>query len=215
MQPKTSRQAFILRIRPVEEFSGASTANSPQQLFEPRTRLRKFSGKPVLPSEVSQSNDSWKINREQDEFFFDSPLRMLCGYSSYQVNFVTLKTNSVAKCISNSINVPIRSSKSLDGFYQYAKNILHPTLHNTTIEESQIQFLTNNDNWKYFSEINEDYAQSIAPHLKPNDFVLIVDYELILVPHFLGKYSNHSNIGVLFKTPFPSSELFRCIPQRK
>lgn len=138
MHSKTIQRVFILRLRAVEEFSGASTTNSPLNLFVPKSRLRKFSNKPEEATSEVQNCETWKINREQDEFCIDSPLRMLCGHSSFQVQFVTLQSPLASKCVRNTINVTVKSSQVLKGFFRYAKNVLFPILHNLTIESSEV-----------------------------------------------------------------------------
>lgn len=45
--------------------------------------------------------------------------------------------------------------------------------------------------------------------------VWIHDYHLMLLPSLLRKALPKANIGFFLHTPFPSSELFRCLPKRK
>ena len=41
------------------------------------------------------------------------------------------------------------------------------------------------------------------------------DYHLLLVPRQLRNLSPDAHIGLFIHTPFPSSEVFRCLPRRK
>ena len=63
--------------------------------------------------------------------------------------------------------------------------------------------------------MNEQYAKCIIEHARSNDVVLILDYELMMLPKFLAESNKNLTIGFLFKTPFPTSEIFLCIPQRE
>jgi len=145
MPAKNEPRVFVAKVRPLEEFSGSSSIAHPKKLFETQPRLRKFSKKPPISSQVIQSDGCWKINRDQEEFCIDSPLRVLCGQASFQATFVCLEQDSSSKIVPNSLTVRFQGKKIVDEFYSYAANILFPTLHNVAIEASQTRSMTNND----------------------------------------------------------------------
>lgn len=211
MQPRV----FIAKVRPLEEFSGSSLIASPKKLFERLPRLRKFSKKPPLPSRDTQPDSCWKINREREEFCIDSPLRILCEHASFQATFVSLEQEQDARIVQNSLIVRVPNKKSIAGFYRYATSILFPTLHNVAIEANQMQSIGDNSDWTSFLEISKQYAKCIFKHAKGSDVILILDYELLMLPWFLACYDQNLLVACLFKTPFPTSEIFRCLPQRK
>lgn len=44
--------------------------------------------------------------------------------------------------------------------------------------------------------------------------VWIHDYHLMLVPEMIRKAVPHAKIGFFLHAPFPSSEIFRCLPSK-
>lgn len=69
--------------------------------------------------------------------------------------------------------------------------------------------------WDAYVAANEAYAKRIAEQYKPGDLVWIHDYHLLLVPQMLRKLVPDAHIGLFVHAPFPSSEIFRCLPQRR
>lgn len=47
------------------------------------------------------------------------------------------------------------------------------------------------------------------------DLIWIHDYHLLLVPALIRQTLSEAAIGLFVHTPFPSSEVFRCLPRRK
>ncbi|KAH7099697.1 trehalose 6-phosphate phosphatase [Auriculariales sp. MPI-PUGE-AT-0066] len=60
----------------------------------------------------------------------------------------------------------------------------------------------------------EDYAKRVQAILKPGDLVWVHDYHLLLLPRQLRNLAPDAFIGLFIHTPFPSSEVFRCLPRR-
>lgn len=50
---------------------------------------------------------------------------------------------------------------------------------------------------------------------RAGDLIWIHDYHLLLVPSLLRQTLPEAAIGLFVHTPFPSSEIFRCLPRRK
>lgn len=69
--------------------------------------------------------------------------------------------------------------------------------------------------WDAYYAANEAFAKRIAQEYKPGDLVWIHDYHLLLVPLMLRKLVPEAIIGLFVHAPFPSSEVFRCLPKRK
>ncbi|KAJ1018909.1 hypothetical protein NDA16_004712 [Ustilago loliicola] len=69
--------------------------------------------------------------------------------------------------------------------------------------------------WDAYYAANEAFAKRIAEEYKPGDLVWIHDYHLLLVPLMLRKLVPDAIIGLFVHAPFPSSEVFRCLPKRK
>ncbi|KAF9425240.1 threalose-6-phosphate phosphatase [Podila epigama] len=69
-------------------------------------------------------------------------------------------------------------------------------------------------NWDDYVFVNQQFADAIAEQYRPGDIVWIHDYHLLLVPHMLRQKLPSAAIGVFIHAPFPSSEIFRCLPKR-
>ncbi|PWZ00265.1 hypothetical protein BCV70DRAFT_231880 [Testicularia cyperi] len=69
--------------------------------------------------------------------------------------------------------------------------------------------------WDAYYAANEAFAKRIAEEYQPGDLVWIHDYHLLLVPLMLRKLVPDAHIGLFVHAPFPSSEVFRCLPKRK
>ncbi|KAL2919461.1 hypothetical protein HK105_201107 [Polyrhizophydium stewartii] len=70
-------------------------------------------------------------------------------------------------------------------------------------------------NWIDYVRVNELFADAILAIYQPGDIVWIHDYHLLLLPSLLRRALPHATIGFFLHTPFPSSEIFRCLPRRK
>ncbi|KAG0034895.1 threalose-6-phosphate phosphatase [Podila clonocystis] len=69
-------------------------------------------------------------------------------------------------------------------------------------------------NWDDYVFVNQQFADAIVEQYQPGDIVWIHDYHLLLVPHMLRQKLPSAAIGVFIHAPFPSSEIFRCLPKR-
>ncbi|KAI8394303.1 glycosyltransferase family 20-domain-containing protein [Radiomyces spectabilis] len=98
------------------------------------------------------------------------------------------------------------------GHYEgYCKQVLWPLLHYMMWDDS----INEKKFWEYYVAVNEVFAKEVAEHYEEGDIVWIHDYHLLLVPHMLRELLPDAPIGIFIHTPFPSSELFRCLPRRK
>ena len=66
-----------------------------------------------------------------------------------------------------------------------------------------------------YRRVNEVFAERVAEHARPGDAVWIHDYQLMLLPHMVRERISDVRIGFFLHTPFPSSEVFRVLPQRE
>jgi trehalose 6-phosphate synthase/phosphatase len=69
--------------------------------------------------------------------------------------------------------------------------------------------------WADYFKMNQLFADRIMEIYKPGDIVLIHDHQLMRLPSLLRQKIPHIYIGFFLHTPFPTSELYRCLPQRK
>jgi trehalose 6-phosphate synthase/phosphatase len=69
--------------------------------------------------------------------------------------------------------------------------------------------------WSMYEKINIKFADRIAEVYRDGDLVWVHDYQLLLVPALLRQRIPHARIGFFLHIPFPSSEIFRLLPQRE
>ena len=69
--------------------------------------------------------------------------------------------------------------------------------------------------WDAYESVNERFADAIADRHRPDDLVWVHDYQLMRVPHLLRRRVPDARIGFFLHIPFPSSEVFRTLPNRE
>lgn len=69
--------------------------------------------------------------------------------------------------------------------------------------------------WQQYNQVNNDLASALVERYNEGDFVWVVDIELLMVPAAVAARCPGANIGFVFNTPFPSSDIYRMLPARK
>ncbi len=107
--------------------------------------------------------------------------------------------------------VPLHLSASeVSRFYEgYSNRVLWPLCH-YLIERIPRQ----DRDWEVYRKVNERFADLVVRHYQPGDTIWVHDYQLMLVPAFLRARLPQARIGYFHHIPFPSSEIFRTLPQR-
>ncbi|KAK1255660.1 hypothetical protein MKX07_007919 [Trichoderma sp. CBMAI-0711] len=69
--------------------------------------------------------------------------------------------------------------------------------------------------WNDYRRMNEAFAERVCEAYKPGDIVVVHDHYLMLVPELLRK--RHPGMQIIFflESPFPTSELIRCLHRRE
>jgi trehalose 6-phosphate synthase/phosphatase len=107
-----------------------------------------------------------------------------------------------------AVDIPPRVSRS---FYEgYANDTLWPLLHGFP---TRVVFAP--ESWPAYLDANERFADAVARHVRPADLVWAHDYQLMLVPELVRQRVPDARIGFFLHIPFPSSEVFRILPQRE
>lgn len=68
--------------------------------------------------------------------------------------------------------------------------------------------------WAPYAATSAIFAKRIAEIYKPGDLIWVHDYHLLLVPKLLRQLIPEAVIGLFVHTPWPSSEVFRCLPRQ-
>ncbi|CAO3643716.1 unnamed protein product [Cunninghamella blakesleeana] len=109
----------------------------------------------------------------------------------------------------------IPSDRVFDGHYnRYCKQTLWPYFHYVVQDDIQNKSY-HDDSWRSYIEVNQQFANTIADMYQEGDIIWINDYHLMLLPKMLREKLPNAIIGFFMHIPFPSSELFRCLPSRK
>lgn len=92
----------------------------------------------------------------------------------------------------------------------YMRIVLWPLLHyilpTPTDGESERQW------WRDYVRYNVAFADKIMEIYKTGDIIWVHDYQLLLVPELLRQAAGRDiYIGLFLHTPFPSSEIIRCL----
>jgi trehalose 6-phosphate synthase/phosphatase len=97
-----------------------------------------------------------------------------------------------------------------DGFYEgYSNGTLWPLLH---LMLERARFV---EEWfGLYEQANRKFADAVLEVAEDGDTVWIHDYQLFLLPQMLRGSGRDLRVGFFLHTPFPSSEIFRTLPQR-
>lgn len=112
-------------------------------------------------------------------------------------------------------NIPchpiIVSKKNYDRYYNlYCNNVLWPLFH---YERNMVHHSAKG--WEAYQRVNESVAEAILKEAKDDDVIWVHDFQLMLVPGLIKKERPHLKVGFFLHIPFPSSEIFRELPERK
>ena len=120
----------------------------------------------------------------------------------------SLKTSPVGNLPSHPIIVP---KKKYDLYYNsYSNNVLWPLFH---YERSMVRHSL--EGWEAYKDVNHLVAEAIIKEAKDDDTIWVHDFQLMLVPGLVKDKRPKLKIGFFLHIPFPSSEIFRELPQRK
>ncbi|MEO0496454.1 MAG: trehalose-6-phosphate synthase [Pseudomonadota bacterium] len=97
-----------------------------------------------------------------------------------------------------------------DYYLGYANSVLWPIFHGRVdLMEMQTQFSP------AYWRVNKRVAESLVPHLKPDDTIWVQDYQLIPVARELRKLGVKNPIGFFLHIPVPDVQTLRAVPEWK
>lgn len=94
-------------------------------------------------------------------------------------------------------------------YYGYANQTLWPLCH-VAFERPEFR----KDWYEPFKRVNQKFANAIKSEIKGKTFVWVNDYQLSLVPKYLGKQKDVI-VGMFWHIPWPTWEIFRVLPQKR
>jgi len=100
--------------------------------------------------------------------------------------------------------------EQIENFYEgYSNSILWPMCHYF------LNYVRNNkDHYRAYREVNKIFCNEAIKIIEPNDVIWVQDYQLMLLPAMIRNKVFDVCIGYFHHIPFPSYELFRCLPER-
>ncbi|EIE88419.1 hypothetical protein G6F55_007210 [Rhizopus delemar] len=99
-------------------------------------------------------------------------------------------------------------------YHGYCKTLLWP-LFNYIVWNDATDGRIEKAQWNYYEAVNQSYADLAVAQYREGDTIWIHDYHLLLVPNMICKKLPKARIGLFVHSPFPSSEIFRCLPKRQ
>jgi hypothetical protein len=69
------------------------------------------------------------------------------------------------------------------------------------------------EHWAPYEQANTAFARRILDVYRPGDLIWVHDYHLLLLPKLLRLMLPEVCLGLFVHTPWPSSEVFRCLPR--
>ena len=102
-------------------------------------------------------------------------------------------------------------------YLEFCTNFLWPAFNNVVRAfqgDNPLPF--DQTQWAAYQVINQRYADVVVSNVRePSDVIWVHDYHLFLVPMHITRKLRKANVGFFLHTPFPSSEIFRCLPIRE
>ncbi|KAJ8081818.1 hypothetical protein PM082_007664 [Marasmius tenuissimus] len=116
-----------------------------------------------------------------------------------------------------TLYVPVwMDHKVAHGHYDgYCKQILWPLFHYLLWQDVATEYASADSHYPFYEAANAAFARRIAEVYRPGDLIWVHDYHLLLVPKLVREVIPDAVLGLFVHTPFPSSEVFRCLPRRK
>ena len=114
--------------------------------------------------------------------------------------------------------IPVFPSVEEFGLYMdFCNTFLWPAFNNVVRSfqgDNPVPF--DKQKWAAYQVVNQRYADIVVSNLREgSDIVWVHDYHLLLVPMTITRKLRKANIGLFLHSPFPSSEIFRCLPVRE
>ncbi|KAJ7512947.1 trehalose-6-phosphate phosphatase [Mycena galericulata] len=97
----------------------------------------------------------------------------------------------------------------------YCKQTLWPLFHYLLWQDIATEDTSQDAHYAAYAAANAAFAARIAEVYLPGDLIWVHDYHLLLVPKLVRALVPDAVLGLFVHTPFPSSEVFRCLPRRK
>jgi len=111
---------------------------------------------------------------------------------------------------SHALTGVLLTAEEVDKFYNgFTNEIIWPLFHDMP---TRCNF--DPDYWEVYQAVNRKFAAVTAETARPDDFIWVHDYHLMLVGQYLQQSKNQSRTGFFLHIPFPSPDIFEQLPWR-
>ncbi|KAI7862478.1 glycosyltransferase family 20-domain-containing protein [Spinellus fusiger] len=143
-----------------------------------------------------------------------------CSTNTTQKSLLTTLTvqdkHTLTSTLQKNHCIPLfLDTESVFGHYDgYCKTMLWPLFH-YILWDNATDGRLERQQWEIFLSVNQMYCDKVVEYWKEGDIVWVHDYHLLLVPAMVRAKLPRARIGLFVHSPFPTSEIFRCLPKRK
>jgi trehalose 6-phosphate synthase/phosphatase len=108
------------------------------------------------------------------------------------------------------VPVTLSEAERDEFYYGYSNEVIWPLFHDL---QSFCHFEP--AFWETYKAVNERYAEAIARHCQPGDFIWVHDYHLMYVAQALRERGVHAALTFFLHVPFPPYDIFAKLPQQQ
>ncbi len=108
------------------------------------------------------------------------------------------------------VPVALSEAEHDEFYYGYSNEVIWPLFHDLqNFCHFEPAF------WETYKAVNERYAEAIARHCEPEDFIWVHDYHLMYVAQALRERGVHAALTFFLHIPFPPFDIFAKLPQQQ
>lgn len=171
-----------------------------------------------LPVTVRRTNEGVTVERSSGGLAtgmtgpHESRKGLWIGWPGDMTDLSNAEQQEVDRQLAEHRLVPIALSvDEVNRYYEnYSNAVLWPLFHYFT---SRLPLIV--DDFGVYERVNARFADAVATQYQPGDLIWVHDYQLLLVPAMLRARIPEARIGFFLHIPFPSSEVFRLLPNRE
>jgi len=176
-----------------------------------------------LPVKVTKKKGGWDIMRDHTSVLpamheYKESRQMRLMFFGWPGVYVSKKEEaSLKKELLKYDCIPVfQPEEEFEEYLSFCNRFLWPVFHDVLLFfQSANPPPFPEKQWAIYQRINKIYAERVISHSHESDLFWVHDLHLLLLPQFITRKIRRANIGLFLQTPFPSHEIFRCLPVRE
>src|SRR5438128_7936498 len=108
------------------------------------------------------------------------------------------------------VPVALSEAERDEFYYGYSNEVIWPLFHDL---QNFCHFEPTF--WETYKAVNQRYAEAIARHCQPGDFIWVHDYHLMYVAQALRERGVRAALSFFLHIPFPAYDIFAKLPQQQ